>query len=116
MNNYKNFITYFKRSDSIASTGLGLLATGGILLLLGWWFFWLLFYIAVIMIPIGLVIYIYGTSGSADVYAPGGEPGQYRPSAEAAPGEKTGQKKENPACGDCRNSGPCAAGHAARRK
>lgn len=66
MNNYKNFITYFKRSDSIASTGLGLLATGGILLLLGWWFFWLLFYIAVIMIPIGLVIYIYGTSGSAD--------------------------------------------------
>ncbi|MBE6700189.1 MAG: hypothetical protein E7584_08140 [Ruminococcaceae bacterium] len=66
MNNYKNFITYFKRSDSIASTGLGLLATGGILLLLGWWFFWLLFYIAVVMIPIGLVIYIYGTSGSAD--------------------------------------------------
>ena len=66
MNNYKNFTTYFKRSDSIASTGLGLLATGGILLLLGWWFFWLLFYIAVVMIPIGLVIYIYGTSGSAD--------------------------------------------------
>ena len=66
MNNYKSFITYFKRSDSIASTGMGILATGGILLLLGWWFFWLLFYIAVVMIPIGLVIYLYGTSGSAD--------------------------------------------------
>ena len=66
MNNYKNFITYFKRSDNIASTGLGLLAAGGILFLLGWWFFWLFFYVAVVMIPIGLVIYIYGTSGSAD--------------------------------------------------
>jgi hypothetical protein len=66
MNNYKNFLTYFKRSDSIASTGLGILAAGGILFLLGWWFFWLFFYIAVVMIPIGLVIYIYGTSGSAD--------------------------------------------------
>ena len=39
---------------------------GGILFLLGWWFFWLFFYIAVVMIPIGLVIYIYGTSGSTD--------------------------------------------------
>ena len=66
MNNYKNFITYFKRSDSIASTGMGILAAGGILFLLGWWFFWLFFYIAVVMIPIGLVIYIYGTSGSTD--------------------------------------------------
>ena len=66
MNNYKNFITYFKRSDSIASIGMGILATGGILFLLGWWFFWLFFYIAVVMIPIGLVIYIYGTSGSTD--------------------------------------------------
>lgn len=66
MNNYKNFINYFKRSDSIASTGMGILAAGGIMFLLGWWFFWLLFYIGVPMIPIGLVLYIYGTSGSTD--------------------------------------------------
>ena len=26
MKDYKNFINYFKRSDSIASTGLGILA------------------------------------------------------------------------------------------
>ena len=66
MKDYKNFINYFKRSDSIASTGLGILAAGGLLFLLGWWFFWLFFYIGVPLIPIGLVIYIYGTSSSTD--------------------------------------------------
>ena len=66
MNNYKTFITYFKRPESIASAGMGLLAAGGLLFILGWWFFWLLFYIGVPMIPVGLVLYIYGTSGSAD--------------------------------------------------
>lgn len=66
MNNYKSFITYFKRSDSIATTGMGILAAGGIMFLLGWWFYWLFFYIGVTMIPIGLVLYIYGTSGSTD--------------------------------------------------
>ena len=66
MNNYKNFINYFKRSDSIASTGMGILAAGGLMFLLGWWFFWILFYIGVPMIPIGLAIYLYGTSGTAD--------------------------------------------------
>ena len=66
MNHYKNYINYFKRSDSIASIGMGILAAGGLMFLLGWWFFWLLFYIGVPMIPIGLVIYLYGTSGSAD--------------------------------------------------
>ena len=66
MNNYKAFINYFKRSDSIASTGLGILAAGGIMFLLGWWFFWLLFYIGVPMMPIGLAIYLYGTTGSSD--------------------------------------------------
>ncbi len=66
MNNYKNFINYFKRSDSIASTGMGILVAGGLMFILGWWFYWLLFYIGVPMIPIGLGIYLYGTSGSAD--------------------------------------------------
>ena len=66
MNHYKNYINYFKRSDSIASIGMGILAAGGLMFLLGWWFFWLLFYIGVPMSPIGLVIYLYGTSGSAD--------------------------------------------------
>ena len=66
MENYKNVINYFKRSDSIASTGMGLLAAGGIMFLLGWWFFWILFYIGVPLIPIGLVLYLYGTSGSTD--------------------------------------------------
>ena len=66
MDNYKSFINYFKRSDSIASTGMGILAAGGLMFLLGWWFFWVLFYIGVPMIPIGLAIYLYGTSGSAD--------------------------------------------------
>lgn len=66
MNNYKSFINYFKRSDSMASTGMGILAAGGIMFLLGWWFFWILFYIGVPMIPVGLVLYIYGTSGSVD--------------------------------------------------
>ena len=66
MNNYKGFITYFKRPESIASTGMGILAAGGIMFLLGWWFFWLLFYIGVPMISIGLALYIYGTSGSVD--------------------------------------------------
>ena len=28
MDNYKSFINYFKRSDSIASTGMGILAAG----------------------------------------------------------------------------------------
>ena len=66
MENYKNVINYFKRSDNIASTGMGLLAAGGLMFLLGWWFFWLLFYIGVPLIPIGLVLYLYGTSGSTD--------------------------------------------------
>ncbi len=64
--NYKNFINYFKRPDSIASTGMGILAAGGIMFLLGWWFFWILFYIGVPMIPVGLALYLWGTSGSAD--------------------------------------------------
>lgn len=66
MNNYKHFINYFKRSDNIASTGMGLLVAGGILFLLGWYFFWLFFYIGIPMIPVGLALYIYGSSGSAD--------------------------------------------------
>ena len=66
MDNYKTFINYFKRSDNIASIGMGILATGGIMFLLGWWFYWLLFYIGVPLIPVGLVLYIYGTSGSTD--------------------------------------------------
>ena len=66
MENYKNFINYFKRSDSIASTGMGLLAAGGLMFLLGWWFFWLLFYIGIPLIPVGLVLYLYGTSTNTD--------------------------------------------------
>ena len=66
MKDYKNFINYFKRSDNIASTGMTILAAGGILFLLGWWFYWLFFYIGVPLIPIGLAIYIYGTSSSTD--------------------------------------------------
>ncbi len=66
MNNYKSFINYFKRSDNIASTGMGLLVAGGIMFLLGWWFFWVLFYIGVPLLPIGLALYLYGSSGSAD--------------------------------------------------
>jgi len=41
MNNYKQFINYFKRSDNIASTGMGLLVAGVILFFLGWYFYWL---------------------------------------------------------------------------
>ena len=66
MNNYKHFINYFKRSDNIASTGMGLLVAGVILFFLGWYFFWLFFYIGIPMIPVGLALYIYGSSGSAD--------------------------------------------------
>ena len=66
MNNYKNFINYFKRSDNIASTGMGLLVAGVILFFLGWYFFWLFFYIGISMIPVGLALYIYGSSGSVD--------------------------------------------------
>ena len=66
MNNYKQFINYFKRSDNIASTGMGLLVAGVILFFLGWYFFWLFFYIGIPMIPVGLALYIYGSSGSAD--------------------------------------------------
>ena len=66
MNNYKSFINYFKRSDNIASTGMGVLVAGVILFFLGWYFFWLFFYIGIPMIPIGLALYIYGSSGSAD--------------------------------------------------
>ena len=66
MNNYKHFINYFKRSDSIAPTGMGLLVAGVILFFLGWYFFWLFFYIGIPMIPVGLALYIYGSSGSGD--------------------------------------------------
>ncbi len=66
MNDYKHFINYFKRPDSIASTGMGLLIAGGTLLLLGWWFFWIFFYIGIPMLPVGFVLYIYGSSGCAD--------------------------------------------------
>ena len=66
MNNYKSFINYFKRSDSIASTGMGLMVAGVMLFCLGWYFFWLFFYIGIPMIPVGLALYIYGSSGSAD--------------------------------------------------
>lgn len=66
MNNYKSFINYFKRSDNIASTGMGLLVAGVIMFFLGWYFFWLLFYIGIPMILVGLALYIYGSSGSTD--------------------------------------------------
>ena len=42
------------------------MVAGGILFLLGWYFFWLLFYIGIPMIPVGLALYIWGTSSSAD--------------------------------------------------
>ena len=66
MNNYKHFINYFKRSDNTASIGMGLLVAGVILFFLGWYFFWLFFYIGIPMIPVGLALYIYGSSGSTD--------------------------------------------------
>lgn len=66
MNNYKNFINYFKRSDGTASLGMGLLIGGGVLFWLGWSFLWIFFYIGVPMIPVGLALYIYGTTGRSD--------------------------------------------------
>ena len=66
MNDYKHFINYFKRSDNTATIGMGIMATGGALFILGWWFYWLFFYIGVPMIPIGIAIYIYGSTGMCD--------------------------------------------------
>lgn len=66
MNNYKHFINYFRRPDSIATTGMGLLVAGIILFFLGWWFFWIFFYIGIPLLPVGFALYIYGSSGCAD--------------------------------------------------
>ena len=66
MKDYKNFINYFKRSDGTASTGMGLLIGGVILFWLGWTFFWLFFYLGIPMIPVGIALYIYGTTGRSD--------------------------------------------------
>ena len=66
MNNYKNFINYFKRSDGTAPLGMGMLVAGLILFWLGWYFYWIFFYIGIPMIPIGFALYIYGTTGRID--------------------------------------------------
>ena len=66
MNNYKSFINYFKRSDGTASLGMGMLVGGLILFWLGWSFFWIFFYIGIPMIPVGITLYIYGTTGCSD--------------------------------------------------
>ena len=66
MNNYKPFINYFKRSDTTAPLGMGMLVGGVILLWLGWSFYWLFFYFGVTMLPIGFGIYLYGTTGRSD--------------------------------------------------
>lgn len=66
MNNYKNFINYFKRSDGTASLGMGLLVAGGLLLWFGWSFYFLFFFFGVAMLPTGFILYIYGTTGRSD--------------------------------------------------
>ena len=66
MNDYKNFVNYFKRSDGTASIGMGLLISGIVLFWLGWTFFWLFFYLGIPLIPVGLALYIYGTTGRSD--------------------------------------------------
>ena len=66
MNNYEPFMNYFKKSDSTATLGMGMLVGGVILLWLGWSFFWLFFYFGVTLIPIGFGVYLYGSTGRSD--------------------------------------------------
>lgn len=66
MNNYKNLINYFKRSDGTASLGMGLLVAGGLLLWFGWSFYFIFFFFGVAMLPTGFILYIYGTTGRSD--------------------------------------------------
>ncbi len=63
--NVKHNINYFKKSDTMRLVGLGLLVTGLISLWLGWSYSYILFVYSTVALPIGIIMFILGSSGRA---------------------------------------------------
>ena len=64
-NGYKNYINYFKKWDGAGPFGIGLMVLGVWLIWMGWQYIPFSYPIAMVLIPLGLVLFFYGNIGRA---------------------------------------------------
>lgn len=64
-NGYKNYVNYFKKWDGAGPLGIGMLAVGFLLVWIGWKFIPYSYLLSIILIPLGIVLFLYGNIGRA---------------------------------------------------
>jgi hypothetical protein len=64
-NGYKNYVNYFKKWDGAGPFGIGLMVLGVWLIWMGWQYIPFSYPIAMVLIPLGLVLFFYGNIGRA---------------------------------------------------
>ena len=64
-NSYKNYVNYFQKWDGAGAFGIGLMVLGFWLIWMGWQFIPFAYPLAMLMIPVGIVLFFYGNTGRA---------------------------------------------------
>ena len=64
-NGYKTYVNYFQKWDGAGPLGIGLMALGFWLIWMGWKFIPFSYTIAIVLIPLGIVLFLYGNIGRA---------------------------------------------------
>lgn len=64
-NGFKNYLNYFNKWDGAGPLGIGLMALGFMLIWIGWKFIPFAYPMAMLMIPVGIVLFLYGSIGRA---------------------------------------------------
>ncbi|MBQ2767957.1 MAG: hypothetical protein IJF49_07790 [Clostridia bacterium] len=63
--NTKHNVNYFKKSDGLKTIGTGMMVVGILGLWLGWSYSYYLYFISTIALPVGLVLFMFGSVGRA---------------------------------------------------
>ena len=64
-NDFKSYVNYFKKWDGAGPMGIGMLAVGFLLAWIGWQFIPYSYLLSIILIPLGIVLFLYGNIGRA---------------------------------------------------
>ena len=64
-NGFKSYVNYFKKWEGAGPLGIGLMVLGIWLIWMGWQYIPFSYPIAIVLIPLGLVLFFYGNIGRA---------------------------------------------------
>ena len=64
-NTFKSYENYYQKWDGAGPLGIGLLAVGFLMIWIGWKFIPFAYPMAMLMIPVGIVLFFYGNTGRA---------------------------------------------------